>query len=75
MQEIHPLNVALKYNPPTLVLHYCFGNDESQELAHQVRVFIQGTVTAAEIVSELVREEPIYFNPTLIPREQVTFNY
>ena len=75
MQEIHPLNVALKYNPPTLVLHYRLGNDESQELVHQVRVFVKGNITAAEIVGELVREEPIYFNPNLIPREQVTFNY
>jgi hypothetical protein len=68
IQQIHPLNFALKYDPPTLVLHYRLG-DQPQELAHQVRVFVSGSVNAAEIVNELVREESVYFSD--IPPEQV----
>ncbi len=70
--EVHPLNFALKYNPPTLVLHYRLGKDQTQEFAHPVKVFLKERATAAQIVNELVREESIYFSPNLIPREQVT---
>jgi len=69
--EVHPLNVALRYNPPMLILHYYLGSDKSKEFAHQVKVFLQENVKAKEIVTELIREEPIYFNPNVFPREQV----
>lgn len=69
--EVHPLNFALRYNPPTLVLHYYVGNDKSQEFAHQVKVFLNQNATLAQIVNELEREEAFFFNPNLIPRVQV----
>jgi len=69
--EVHPLNFALKYAPPTLVMHYYIGNDQINELAHQVKVFLKENVTATQIVNELVREEPLYFGPDVVPKEQL----
>ena len=70
--EVHPLNVALRYNPPTLILHYYLGNNKSQEFAHQVKVFLKENVKASEIVTELTHEESIYFHPNVFPTEQVS---
>jgi len=70
--EVHALNFALKYAPPTLVMHYYLGNDPSREFVHQVKVFIKKNATAARIAEELIRVEPAYFNSKIVPKEQLT---
>ena len=69
--EVHPLNFALRYTPPTLVMHYFLGNDQTQELVHQVKVFLKESVTIAQVINELVREEPLYFAPHIVPKAQL----
>eukprot|EP00826_Nyctotherus_ovalis_P006816 TRINITY_DN11659_c0_g2_i3.p1 TRINITY_DN11659_c0_g2~~TRINITY_DN11659_c0_g2_i3.p1 ORF type:complete len:246 (+),score=85.54 TRINITY_DN11659_c0_g2_i3:140-877(+) len=70
--EVHPLNFALKYAPPTLVMQYYLGNDTSNEFVHQVSIFIKKNATAAKIVDELIRVESAYFDPKIVPRDQLT---
>jgi len=71
MPEVHALNFALRYQPPTLVLHYYIGNDKTREFAHQVKIRIANNVTAAQIVEELQREETVYFNERVVPRKKL----
>jgi len=71
MPEVHALSFALRYQPPTLVLHYYIGNDKTQEFAHQVKIRIANNVTAAQIVEELQREETVYFNERVVPRKKL----
>lgn len=69
--EVHPINIALRYNPPMLIYHYYLGSQKELEFAHQVNLLLQQNATASQIVDELLVAEPIYFNPNLIPKEQV----
>eukprot|EP00826_Nyctotherus_ovalis_P064181 TRINITY_DN9409_c0_g4_i4.p1 TRINITY_DN9409_c0_g4~~TRINITY_DN9409_c0_g4_i4.p1 ORF type:complete len:195 (+),score=58.82 TRINITY_DN9409_c0_g4_i4:112-696(+) len=68
---VHPLAFALKYTPPTLVMQYYLGEDQRQEYVHKVNVFLKTNVTAEQIVEELVREDPKYFSPQVVPTEQL----
>ena len=68
---IQPLNFALRYDPPMLLLHYHMGTDITKEFVHQVNVMLKEGASAGKIVTELLNEEPIYFNPKLVPRGQV----
>lgn len=70
--EVHPLNFALKYAPPTLVMQYYLGSDTSNEFVHQVSIFIKKNATAAKIVEELIRVEGTYFDPKIVPKDQLT---
>eukprot|EP00826_Nyctotherus_ovalis_P043263 TRINITY_DN4534_c0_g3_i2.p1 TRINITY_DN4534_c0_g3~~TRINITY_DN4534_c0_g3_i2.p1 ORF type:complete len:143 (-),score=34.15 TRINITY_DN4534_c0_g3_i2:290-718(-) len=68
--KIHALNFALKYAPPTLVMHYC-KNGGPEEFAHQVQIFLKSSTTAATVANELIKEEPIYFGAEVVQREQL----
>lgn len=69
--EVHPLNFALRYSPSTLVMHYYIGNDTSQEFVHQVNLSIEKNTTADKIVNELISKESVYFDPKIVPPEQL----
>ena len=71
LPEIHPLNFALRYTPPTLVMHYYIGKDTSQEFVHTVNLRIEKSTTADKIVKELINKEAAYFNPKIVPTEQL----
>lgn len=68
--KIHALNFALKYAPPTLVMHY-YTDDNSEEFAHQVRVLLKKNAAAVTIANELIREEPLYFSSEVVQKEQL----
>jgi hypothetical protein len=73
--DVHPINIALRYNPPMLIYHYYLGTQKELEFAHQVNLLLQQTATSSQIVDELLVAEPVYFNPNIIPREQVIIFY
>ena len=69
--KVHPLNFALRYNPPTLVMHYYLGEDQTQEFVHQINVFVKKNATSTKIVEELIRAEPEYFGEEVVPPSQL----
>lgn len=69
--DIHPVNYAIKYNPPTIVLQYYLGSNPAQEFAHPVKLNIPDKANAKEIVQELLRVEDIYFNARVVSEAQV----
>ena len=69
--RVHPLNFALKYNPPTIVLQYYLNDNTAMEFVHSVKLHLGPRATPADVVSELVREESFYFGSDVIPRAQV----
>ena len=68
---VHPLNFALKYNPPTVVLHYYLNDNTEEELVHSVKLRLGPQVTAANVATELIQNESFYFGPDIISRAQV----
>ena len=70
--EVHPLNIALKYNPPMLILHYYLGANKEIEFAQQVNILPHSKATASQYVEELYRAEPLYFNPNELSKAQVS---
>lgn len=69
--EVHPLNFALTYAPPTLVMHYYVGSDISQEFVHKVAFSFERNTSADKIVKELISRESVYFHPKIVPSEQL----
>lgn len=69
--DVHPLNFALKYDPPTILLQYYLGNKPTEEYVHQVKLLIKEGATASIITEELQREESVYFNPNIVSKKQV----
>eukprot|EP00826_Nyctotherus_ovalis_P020603 TRINITY_DN1648_c0_g2_i16.p1 TRINITY_DN1648_c0_g2~~TRINITY_DN1648_c0_g2_i16.p1 ORF type:complete len:249 (+),score=85.82 TRINITY_DN1648_c0_g2_i16:113-859(+) len=69
--EVHPLNFALTYAPPTLVMHYYVGSNTSQEFVHKVSFNFEKNANADRIVKELISKESVYFHPKIVPSEQL----
>ena len=71
MPEVHALNFALLYDPPTLVMQYYLGDDRKTQFAHKVRVTFDNDTTVGEIADELIDMEMVYFNPKVVPRKKL----
>lgn len=74
--EVNTINVlalAVRYSPPTLLIHYCSPADSCIRLVHQVKVYIKSNATAAHIADELARKEEPFLKETNVARDKLEF--
>eukprot|EP00826_Nyctotherus_ovalis_P039270 TRINITY_DN3761_c0_g1_i8.p1 TRINITY_DN3761_c0_g1~~TRINITY_DN3761_c0_g1_i8.p1 ORF type:complete len:121 (-),score=15.95 TRINITY_DN3761_c0_g1_i8:42-404(-) len=74
--EVNTINVlalAVRYSPPTLLIHYHSPADRSRRFVHQVKVYIKPNATAALIADELIRKEELYLRESNVSRDKIEF--
>lgn len=70
---IKPINICVKYNPPTLGILYEYIGDSSRSknYIHQIKVTMNHNSNVNEIYERLYKREPYYFNSKYINKDQV----
>ena len=70
---VKPINICVKYDPPTLGIYYeCVGDAQKRKkYIHQIKVSIKHDSNVNLIYDKLIRKEPHYFNQKYITQNQV----
>ena len=69
--EIHPLSFFVRSTPPTLLMHYYLGDKKTEELSHQIKLYISKDATATQVANDLARTENVYLGEKVIPRKKL----
>lgn len=74
LQPAVPVQICLKYAPPTITIVYHFENAEVDQFFHNIpldRRMLE-TESVEEICNHLYMAEGYYFNPNILKRHQVS---
>ena len=71
---VHPVELLLKYRPPTLGVRYYLNKEPQNQFVHNITLRKHPKSNVGNIVEELFRAESIYFNPEFISKAQVRKN-
>jgi len=71
--SLEPINLCIKFKPPSLALYYRLAGDPGKKFMHSVNIDkeVKAKKTADEIYKELLVNEPMYWNPNNITKEQI----
>ena len=71
--EMNPVNLCLKYKPPSIALYYTLTTYPGKKFMHAINVEqeIKGKITIDELYKKLITNEPRYWNPNIIPKIQI----
>ena len=52
-------------------MHYYLGDKKTEELSHQIKLYISKDATATQVANDLARTENVYLGEKVIPRKKL----
>lgn len=73
LNDLVPLNLCVKYKPPSIALHYKLNSNPEKKYIHVIKVahLLKQHGEANEMYEKLLLKEPAYLNPKVISRKQI----
>jgi len=70
-----PTQFYVKYQPPRIAIRYHFANNKAEEFYHEIDIERRAVEqqSAKEVTTQLFVQEPYYFNPKVVKRNQVGY--
>lgn len=71
--DLTPINLCLKYKPPSLALYYKLATSPGKKFVHTVSIEgeMKKGMSASAVYERLVVSEPVYWDPRNVSKEQV----
>eukprot|EP00826_Nyctotherus_ovalis_P029673 TRINITY_DN2352_c0_g1_i4.p1 TRINITY_DN2352_c0_g1~~TRINITY_DN2352_c0_g1_i4.p1 ORF type:complete len:261 (+),score=72.49 TRINITY_DN2352_c0_g1_i4:112-894(+) len=71
--DLTPINLCLKYKPPSLALYYKLATNPGKKFVHMVNIEgeVREGMSASGIYERLAVSEPMYWDPKSVSKEQI----